>query len=45
MFESGIKVIVRGFKKEGTTATPLDMVVMNDLDRFHLVADVIDLYR
>jgi xylulose-5-phosphate/fructose-6-phosphate phosphoketolase len=33
---------VRGFKEEGTTTTPFDMVVMNDLDRFHLVADVID---
>jgi len=33
---------VRGFKEEGTTSTPFDMVVMNDLDRFHLVADVIE---
>jgi xylulose-5-phosphate/fructose-6-phosphate phosphoketolase len=33
---------VRGFKEEGTTTTPFDMVVMNDLDRFHLVSDVID---
>ena len=33
---------VRGFKEEGTTSTPFDMVVMNDLDRFHLVVDVID---
>jgi xylulose-5-phosphate/fructose-6-phosphate phosphoketolase len=33
---------VRGFKEEGSTTTPFDMVVMNDLDRFHLVADVID---
>jgi len=33
---------VRGFKEEGTTTTPFDMVVMNDLDRFHLVVDVID---
>lgn len=33
---------VRGFKEEGTTSTPFDMVVMNDLDRFHLVIDVID---
>ena len=33
---------VRGFKEEGTTTTPFDMVVMNDLDRFHLVNDVID---
>jgi len=33
---------VRGFKEEGTTTTPFDMCVLNDLDRFHLVADVID---
>ena len=33
---------VRGFKEEGTTTTPFDMVVMNDMDRFHLVCDVID---
>jgi len=33
---------VRGFKEEGTTTTPFDMVVMNDLDRFHLAGDVID---
>jgi len=33
---------VRGFKEEGSTTTPFDMVVLNDLDRFHLVADVID---
>jgi xylulose-5-phosphate/fructose-6-phosphate phosphoketolase len=33
---------VRGYKEEGTTSTPFDMVVRNDLDRFHLVADVID---
>ena len=33
---------VRGYKEEGTTTTPFDIVVMNDLDRFHLVADVID---
>ena len=32
---------VRGFKEEGTTTTPFDMVVRNDLDRFHLVMDVI----
>lgn len=31
---------VRGYKEEGTTTTPFDMVVMNDLDRFHLVMDV-----
>jgi xylulose-5-phosphate/fructose-6-phosphate phosphoketolase len=33
---------VRGYKEEGSTTTPFDMVVRNDLDRFHLVADVID---
>ena len=33
---------VRGYKEEGTTTTPFDMVVRNDIDRFHLVADVID---
>ena len=33
---------VRGYKEEGTTTTPFDMVVMNDLDRYRLVADVID---
>lgn len=33
---------VRGYKEEGTTTTPFDMAVCNDLDRFHLVADVID---
>ncbi len=32
---------VRGYKEEGTTTTPFDMVVLNDLDRFHLVMDVI----
>jgi len=31
----------RGYKEEGTTSTPFDMVVMNDLDRFHLVIDVL----
>src|SRR3712207_3395355 len=34
--------ILRGYKEEGTTTTPFDMVMMNDLDRFHLVIDVID---
>jgi xylulose-5-phosphate/fructose-6-phosphate phosphoketolase len=33
---------VRGYKEEGTTTTPFDMVMVNDLDRFHLVMDVID---
>jgi xylulose-5-phosphate/fructose-6-phosphate phosphoketolase len=33
---------VRGYKEEGTTTTPFDMVVLNDLDRFHLFGDVID---
>jgi len=33
---------VRGFKEEGTTTTPFDMVVLNDLDRFHLAMDVMD---
>jgi xylulose-5-phosphate/fructose-6-phosphate phosphoketolase len=33
---------VRGYKEEGTTTTPFDMAVRNDLDRYHLVADVID---
>ncbi|MFA5504290.1 MAG: phosphoketolase family protein [Vulcanimicrobiota bacterium] len=33
---------VRGYKEEGTTTTPFDMVVRNDLDRFHLFSDVID---
>ena len=33
---------VRGYKEEGTTTTPFDMVMLNDLDRFHLVIDVID---
>jgi len=33
---------VRGYKEEGTTTTPFDMVVLNDLDRYHLAGDVID---
>jgi xylulose-5-phosphate/fructose-6-phosphate phosphoketolase len=33
---------VRGYKEEGTTTTPFDLVMLNDLDRFHLVVDVID---
>ncbi|MFL6195291.1 MAG: phosphoketolase [Thermoanaerobaculia bacterium] len=37
-----VNLHVRGYKEEGTTTTPFDMVVRNDLDRFHLVGDVID---
>jgi xylulose-5-phosphate/fructose-6-phosphate phosphoketolase len=33
---------IRGYKEEGTTTTPFDMVMLNDLDRFHLVIDVLD---
>ena len=33
---------MRGYKEEGTTTTPFDMAMLNDLDRFHLVMDVID---
>jgi xylulose-5-phosphate/fructose-6-phosphate phosphoketolase len=33
---------VRGYKEEGTTTTPFDMTVINDIDRFHLASDVID---
>lgn len=33
---------VRGYKEEGTTTTPFDMVMLNDLDRYHLVMDVLD---
>ena len=33
---------VRGYKEEGTTTTPFDMTVLNDLDRFHLAGDAID---
>ena len=33
---------IRGYKEEGTTTTPFDMAVLNDMDRFHLVGDVID---
>ena len=33
---------VRGYKEEGTTTTPFDMAVVNDLDRFHLVMDAAD---
>ncbi len=37
-----VNLHVRGYKEEGTTSTPFDMVMMNDMDRFHLVIDVID---
>jgi xylulose-5-phosphate/fructose-6-phosphate phosphoketolase len=37
-----VNIHVRGYKEEGTTTTPFDMVMLNDLDRFHLVVDVID---
>jgi xylulose-5-phosphate/fructose-6-phosphate phosphoketolase len=33
---------VRGYRERGTTTTPFDMVMLNDLDRFHLVMDVLD---
>ncbi|MDT5226751.1 MAG: xylulose-5-phosphate/fructose-6-phosphate phosphoketolase [Mycobacterium sp.] len=36
------QIHVRGYKEEGTTTTPFDMVMLNDLDRFHLVIDVVD---
>src|SRR5262249_18018379 len=36
---------VRGYKEEGTTTTPFDMTVLNDLDRFHLAGDLIDRVR
>jgi xylulose-5-phosphate/fructose-6-phosphate phosphoketolase len=36
------QIHVRGYKEEGTTTTPFDMVVLNELDRFHLAGDVID---
>jgi xylulose-5-phosphate/fructose-6-phosphate phosphoketolase len=36
------RIHVRGYKEEGTTTTPFDMTVLNDLDRFHLARDVID---
>jgi xylulose-5-phosphate/fructose-6-phosphate phosphoketolase len=32
---------VRGYKEEGTTTTPFDMTVLNDLDRFHLAGDLV----
>lgn len=37
-----VNIHVRGYKEEGTTTTPFDMVVLNDLDRFNLVADVVE---
>ena len=37
-----VNMHVRGYKEEGTTTTPFDMAVMNDIDRFHLAGDVID---
>ena len=37
-----VNMHVRGYKEEGTTTTPFDMVMLNDLDRYHLVMDVID---
>ncbi|XZE19306.1 phosphoketolase family protein [Pirellulaceae bacterium SH449] len=37
-----VNLHVRGYKEEGTTTTPFDMCVLNDIDRYHLVADVID---
>ncbi|HUY15270.1 MAG TPA: phosphoketolase family protein [Terriglobia bacterium] len=39
---SNQKIHVRGYKEEGTTTTPFDMCVLNEIDRFHLVMDVID---
>ncbi len=41
-FTNHDNIHVRGYKEEGTTTTPFDMVMLNDLDRFHLVMDVID---
>lgn len=37
-----VNLHVRGYREDGSTTTPFDMVVMNDMDRFHLVMDVID---
>ncbi len=37
-----VNLHVRGYIEEGTTTTPFDMVMMNDMDRFHLVIDAID---
>ncbi|MFC0674347.1 phosphoketolase family protein [Brachybacterium hainanense] len=40
--DRGSRIHVRGYKEEGTTTTPFDMLMRNDVDRFHLVMDVID---
>ena len=40
--DRGSRIHVRGYKEEGTTTTPFDMLMRNDTDRFHLVMDVID---
>jgi xylulose-5-phosphate/fructose-6-phosphate phosphoketolase len=40
--ENHANLHVRGYKEEGTTTTPFDMVMLNDLDRYHLVVDAID---
>jgi xylulose-5-phosphate/fructose-6-phosphate phosphoketolase len=37
-----VNIHVRGYKEEGTTTTPFDMVMLNDLDRFHLAIDALD---
>ncbi len=37
-----VNIHVRGYKEEGTTTTPFDMVMLNDLDRFHLAMDALD---
>jgi phosphoketolase len=37
-----VRLYVRGFEEEGTTTTPFDMVVLNELDRFHLAIEVIE---
>ena len=37
-----VNLHVRGYKEEGTTTTPFDILMLNDLDRFHLVIDVVD---
>jgi xylulose-5-phosphate/fructose-6-phosphate phosphoketolase len=40
--ENHREIHVRGYREEGTTTTPFDMLMLNDMDRFHLVMDVID---